>query len=186
MAKKIKNPKTNKVIRLEFSPDEFAEKILNVTTDDLLSWKKSIPPFSGRGKNVVYAITSAAELDLWKKRAALLKTRMTETAVRNVEKNNLLDAYAKLAADCPDGITAHAWRSYGLIVLMQMKYSKQVGPAELAKRADINRRDEKGKVVPDEKMAAKHIRLLEALGYIKDVDGRWEHQGLPEAWQGNK
>lgn len=182
MAKKIKNPDTGVVERIEFTPEEMAEKILGVSLDDLLGWKKLIPS-SGKGSKKVYSITSPKELELWKKRAALLRTRMTETAVRNVEKNGLLDAYAALSEDCPEGITVHVWRSYGLIVLMQTKYHIQIGPEELAKRANINRRDESGKVVPDTEMAAKHIRLLEALGFITNKDGRWEHQGLPLVWQ---
>jgi len=187
MARTLRHPETGKIVRIEFSAQEMAdEKVLNVSVEDLITWSKCIKPLRGSGEQAVYAVSSPEELVLLKKRAALLRTQMTETAVKNVEKAGLLDAYAALAEDCPEGLTAHVWRSYGLVVLMQSRYGKMMDAEELAQRANINKRNEKGKIIPDTGMAAKHLRLLEALGYLKNnqAEGRWEHRGLPKSFRG--
>jgi hypothetical protein len=183
MPKKIKDEKTGLAIRLEFDSRELAEDILGVKEKDLFEWRDLIPPFKEEDGQIIYAIKNKQEFELIKKRAALLKTGMTETAVKNVEKANLLDSYFQLSQDCPEGITAHAWRSYGLVVLMQTQHNTKIGAEELAKRANINKINSQGKVVSDPKMAEKHLRLLQALGYLIETEDRWEHQGLPELWQ---
>ena len=157
---------------------------LGISDEQLRSWSQSFPPDEG----AVWNFRSGETLKLWKNRAALLRTNMSEKAVANIEKAGLLEAYADLAVDCPEGITAHVWRSYGIVVLMQNRYGKTIGPEELARRANLQTQDEKGKGVPDVEMARKHLRLLIARGLLQegtgDWEGRWEHQGLPECFQG--
>jgi len=187
VAKQIRG-EDGRVTRLEFSAAEMASKILDVPLNRLLRWSDIIPPSKGQGAEGVYSVKSKKSLELIKKRAALLKTGMNTTAVKNVEANKLLDAYAALCSDCPEGITAHVWRSYGLVVLMQVRYGKMIGAEELAKRAGINKEVD-GKMIPDLDMAAKHIRLLNSVGYLEQDDsdewrGQWRHRGLPEAWTG--
>jgi len=188
VAKFLRHPKTKKVIKIEIPAKEMAESVLGVELESLAGWTKVIPPDRGSGADAIYAVKKPEDLNLLKKRAALLRTQMTETAVKNVEKEGLLDAYSALAEDCPPGITAHVWRSYGLVVLMQIRYGKMIGADELARRAGMIR-IESGKEIPDVEMAAKHLRLLNALGFLEkgrgDWDGQWQHQGLPKAWRGS-
>jgi hypothetical protein len=181
MAKRIRNAK-GAVVALEFTATEMAEKVLGVEVDDLLSWERCLPPTKGQGPDAVFRINSPQRLDLLKRRAAVLKTSMSEEAVTAVEKAGLLEAYADLAEDCPEGLTAHVWRSYGLIVLMQTRYGRMIDAAELAERGGLVNRAGK----PDTEMAAKHIRLLQALDYLEAREGRWEHKGLPRSWTGGE
>lgn len=184
MAELVREKGKGGVQEISLSAEEMAEKVLKVELKDLKAWSEIIPPASGSGSEARYLIRSRDELKLLRKRAALLKTNMSPAAVKEVEKAGLLDAYASLAVDCPRGITAHIWRSYGVVVLIQMRYGKMIGPAELAQRAGML--EKKGrKNVPDVAMAERHLRLLQGLGYLREVSGRWEHKGLPEAWTGS-
>lgn len=184
MAKRLRDNKTGKIAAIEFSAAELGE-VLAVEADDLARWEQAFPPFSGRGEDAVYRVYTMDELAIWRKRAAVLRTRMSEAAVANVEEAGLLDSYAKLAEDCPTGVTAHVWRSYGLVVLMQSRYGQMIGPEELAERASLTEIDpDSGKPVASVDLAAKHIRLLQALNLLTQVEGRWEHQGLPKSWRG--
>jgi hypothetical protein len=115
---------------------------------------------------------------------------MSEQAVANIEEAGLLDAYAALAEDCPQGLTVHVWRSYALVVLMQVRYGKMIGVKELAERAKLVSIDpESGEAKPDLKMAQKHLRLLQSVdgGWLKigtdKWTGQWEHRGLPQSWR---
>ncbi len=186
MARYVRNTKTDKVVRIEFGAEEMARRVLDVEPEDLAQWTTLIPPVRSSGANAIYAVKSMEEIKTLKKRAALLRTRMNEKAVAAVEEAGLLDAYAELAEDCPEGITAHVWRSYGLVVLMQIKFHTMLGPEELAVRANLIRREGRRQVA-DVEIASKHIRLLKALGYLREestADGekRWSHEGLPQAW----
>lgn len=182
MARFYRHPKTNAIVRIEMEEKELAH-YLGISTDQLEKWQRSFPSEDG-----VWSFRSQETLKSWKDKAALLRTNMSEKAVENVEQAGLLRAYADLAQDCPEGITAHVWRSYGIVVLMQNRYGKTIGPEELARRANLQTQDEKGKGVPDVEMARKHLRLLIARGLLSegqgDWEGRWEHQGLPECFQG--
>lgn len=184
MAKRLRDNKTGKIAAIEFSAAEMAE-VLAVEPDDLASWGEAFPPHSGRGEDALYRVYTMDELATWRKRAAVLRTRMSEKAVANVEEAGLLDSYAALAEDCPAGVTAQVWRSYGLIVLMQSRYGQMIGPEELAERANLTEiNPDSGKTEISESLAAKHIRLLQALNLITEIEGRWEHQGLPKSWRG--
>lgn len=186
MARYLRDKKTGQLLRIEVPAREMAEKVLGVELEDLARWTKAIPPLRGEGEDAIYTVRSRDELDVLRKRAKLLRTNMNEKAVANVEKAGLLDAYADLAEDCPPGITAHVWRSYGVVVLMQVRYNRMIGAEELAERAGLKRR-EGGKLVPDVEMAEKHLRLLTRLGHLTpSEEGRWEHQGLPKGWVGGE
>jgi hypothetical protein len=178
MARRLRSKTTGKIAAIEFSTIELAE-VLSVDPDDLTSWKKTFPPHSSRDGQSYYRIYQADELNLWRQRALILRTNMSEKALLSIEEAGQLSSYALLAADCPEGLTVQGWRSYGLIVLMQSRYGQMLGPDELAARANLV---EKGKV--SSALASKHIRLLTALGLLVPTDSRWEHQGLPESWQG--
>jgi hypothetical protein len=201
MARRLRDPKTDKIIAIEMSLTEMASA-LGTETEMLQEWPRLIPPYSGMGASSVYRVASVKELNHLKKRVALLRTHMSEEAVANVEKAGLLDSYAALAEDCPKGITAHVWRSYALIVLMQIRYGKMIGAKELAERAGLTEIDpETGKARPNIELAEKHIRLLMSVGPQEEADkwntvskylqegkgeweGQWEHKGLPKAWRG--
>jgi hypothetical protein len=161
-------------------------RYLGASEEQLRVWEETFPPDPDNSDQ--WSFGSEEELKVWRQRAALLRTNMSARAVRNVEEAGLLQAYADLAEDCPEGITAHVWRSYGIVVLMQTRYGKTIGPAELARRANLQRLGKDGKQEPDEDMARKHLRLLIARGLLDegsgDWSGRWEHQGLPKCFQG--
>src|ERR1035437_1705380 len=120
MAKRLRN-KQGAIVALELSAKEMAH-VLGVEIEDLSGWTKAIPPYAKAKGEIIYRVHNVEELNHLKKRVMLLRTRMNEDAVANVEKAGLLDAYSALASDCPSGITAHVWRSYALIVLMQVRY----------------------------------------------------------------
>jgi hypothetical protein len=187
MATRIRNSQ-GALERIEFDAEEFAE-LLAVSPDDLASWRRALAPFRYDGQRPIYAVSSREELKLARKRAQILRTGMGEKALAEIERRGLLAAYAALALDCPPGLTAHVWRSYGVVVFMQARYGVKIGAEELAKRAHI-----------DVEMAHKHLRLLQALGYLRSVlpgeqvkqgsltyiadKPEWLHQGLPRAWRG--
>ena len=201
MARRLRD-KTGKVVRIELSASEMAQTLgieqkavvgdgsdAPTPEQTLASWNTVIPPLRRDNNELVYGFSSAQELSLLKKRAALLRTQMKPEAVANVETQGLLDAYAALAEDCPEGITAHVWRSYGLVVLMQMRYGQKLDAKELAKRAGLTDVDPTtGKRVLGVKTAERHLRLLDALGYLVEGAGKWEgqwqHRGLPQSWRG--
>lgn len=187
--------KNGTIAYVEFEPAELAQ-LLEVDVDALESWSKAIPPAKVEDGRRLYTIRSKAEVSLLKKRSAILRTGMSEKALANIEREDLLDAYAALAEDCPEGLTAHIWRSYGLVVLMQQQHGIKIDAEELARRARLAEIDPAtGKQVLGVGMAKKHLRLLQALGRLRslepgdrDASGkvveepRWEHSGLPQAW----
>jgi|ERR1035437_7551103 hypothetical protein len=186
MAKRLRN-KDGHVLAIELEVEEMANA-LGIEVEDLMEWQISIPPYSQEHGKITYRISDMQEINRWKKRVALLRTRMSEKAVINVEEAGLLDAYAALAEDCPAGITAHVWRSYALVVLLQTRYGKMVDAKELAERARLTKTDPAtGKEVVDVEMAKKHLRLLQGLGQLRIGEGKWEgewfHKGLPRSWR---
>lgn len=184
MAKRLRDKQTDEIVAIEFSAAEMAS-LLGVELDDLMQWSKAIKPQRGKGAEATYRIKSEVDLNHLRKRAALLRTRMSEQAVLNVEKAGHLESYAQLAEDCPSGITAHIWRSYGLIVLLQTRYGRMVGPSELAERAGLKEEDpETGEVRYSVETAERHIRMLQARNFLTAIEGRWEHKGLPRSFQG--
>lgn len=158
--------------------------LLEVDPEQLAGWQRLLPPTKRTPDDLIYVLESPAQLALWRKRALVLRTQMTQDAVASIEQAGLLDAYAGLALDCPPGLTAHVWRSYAVVVAMQSRYNHKLGARDLAERAKLKERDESGRIVPGLEMARRHLRLLQALGYLKDAGERWEHRGLPSAWQG--
>lgn len=186
MARRLRDKKTGAIVAVEFDASEMAQ-VLNVEPADLEQWTRLIPAAGRRAGQTIYR-ASREELELYKKRASVLRSRMSEAAVEAVEAAGLLDAYAALGDDPgrPEGVTAHIWRSYGLIVLMQTRYGKMIGAQELAERAGLTERDpQTGDMRPSVDTAEKHIRILRATGALTEsADGRWEHQGLPRAWRG--
>jgi hypothetical protein len=201
MMRKLLDP-AGKVTAVEYTIEEVSQ-LLGVDPDQLREWSASIIPSSKdeEGKPL-YRVASASQLKLWQKRAVILATGMSEQSLAQVEESGRLDSYAALAEDAPDGISAHIWRSYALVVLMQAKYSLKLTAEDLAKRAGLVDTNETGKTVLGVETAKKHLRFLQALGYLQSVEigdvirvsGRnekatyahWIHKGLPKAWQGQE
>jgi hypothetical protein len=203
MARRFRDKQDN-IVRIELDAVEMAGALgleelagpndTSVTAVQQLSrWTKLIPVDRKENGEPVYAISSVKDLNLLKKRAALLRTQMTEKQVARIEKQGLLDAYADLAADCPPGITTHVWRSYGVVVLMQTRYGVMLDAEGLAQRAGLSDIGDDGKRGLGVQTAQQHLRMLNAVGYLvkgqKESDkvdwtGQWKHRGLPEAWRG--
>jgi hypothetical protein len=175
------------VVSAEFTPKELAD-FFSVSEEELFSWKELIPPSERDGKTI-YIAKSAEEWKLWQQRGKVLATKMPTKAVQGVEEEGVLPFYAELAEDCPDGLTAEVWRSYGIIVLMQHRYNKMIGPVELAQRGHLVRVDEHGNEELNLEIAKKHMRLLTGLGLLRagregsQWEGQWEHDGPPEAFR---
>lgn len=185
-----------KVVRIEYTLEEMS-KLLRLEPEELKQWQQALPPSGTDEKNEpLYSISAPADIELLRKKARILRTGVSEKGLAKIEKNGQFEAYAALAEDCPEGMPLQAWRSYALVVLMQAKYNITLTPEELAERANLKERDpETGKLVLGVAMARKHLRLLmnmtpkeasvsDPRPYLKLKDGRWEHQGLPKAWQG--
>jgi len=182
MTRVQKNPRSGKIERIEMDREGLCQ-LLKIEEEELARWAPLFPEKNGLWILGAGKVGARQELATWKKRVQLLRTQMTPQAVANVEEAGLLDAYAALAEDCPQGLTAHVWRSYGAVVFMQVHENKKIGPHERALRARLERIARGGKLEPDVDMAAKHLRLLIAQGLLRDGGERWEHEGLPRFFQ---
>jgi hypothetical protein len=189
MARRLRD-KSGNVVAVELTAAEMA-KTLEISIEDLQEWSNAIPVYAQAHGQPIYRVHNTKDLNRLKKRAALLSTRMSEAAVASVEEADLLEPYANLAEDCPQGLTAHVWRSYAVVVLMQVRYGKMIDAQELAERAGLTEIDpETGVAHPSTALAEKHLRLLQSVdgGYLKvgngQWEGQWEHRGLPKSWRG--
>jgi DNA-binding transcriptional MerR regulator len=169
-----------KVEQVEFTPAELAE-LFSVTADQLESWQELIPAAA----DGVYRYASADDFRRIRHRVLVLATGMTTKAVEAVEAEGLLAAYAALARDCPSGVTAHVWRSYAIVVLMQTKQQRMIDAEELAVRARLMEQDPiSGELVPSVAEARKHLKLLQATNQLVHTGMQWQHQGLPLCMRG--
>lgn len=212
MVRALRN-KQGKVEELEYTLVEMAELLgvrpkqageyREVSGADLLEqWQATIKPsgVDADGKPL-YRVRRKDDVELWRKRAAVLRTGLSETSVANIEKAGHLNAYAALAVDCPEGIDAHVWRSYAIVVFMQAKHGRMIDAEELAERGSLVELDPAtGEKRLGISLARKHLRLLQGMRLLKAVkpgenvplgngksyqsEGEWLHQGLPHAWQG--
>lgn len=182
MIEVIKDKKTGAVLEAKMD-SEGACKILGATPEELEEWQKTFPSENGIWSFGGPGGGAQKEISDGRKKLAVLRTRMTEKAVANVEQAGLLDAYAALAEDCPEGLTAHVWRSYGAVVVMQVRGNQKIGPHELALRARLEKITPEGDTEPDTETASKHLRFLIAKGLLRDEGDRWGHEGLPEFFQ---
>lgn len=177
-----RDKKSGAVLRARMD-EEGVCKITGALPEEILQWKNTFPQKDGIWSFGGKSGGAQEEISRARKKLALLRTRMSERAVRNIEGAGLLDAYAALAEDCPEGITAHVWRSYGAVVFMQVRQNEKIGPHELALRAKLEKTVPGGGIEPDVETAAKHIRLLVAKGLLRDEGERWGHEGLPLFFQ---
>ena len=178
-----KDTRSGAIQRIEMDEEGLC-KFLQISPEELQKWEALFPGQEGLWSVPNGDLPPREELQVWKKRVALLRTRMTPKAVRNIESSGLLDSYAALAEDCPEGLTAHVWRSYGAVVFMQVRHNEKIGPHELALRARLEKIMPGGKTEPDVETAEKHLRFLIAQGLLREgEDGLWEHQGLPKFFQ---
>lgn len=179
--------KHGRIVRLDMTADE-AAKLLDVTEEQLADWAELLP-FQTVSDTAIYSFRNQEEMTLYRQRAAILKTQCRIDVVKDMEERGLLSAYAGLAEDCPPGLSVLEWRSYAIVVLMQMKARVKLTPAELAKRANLVEVDSKGEVQIDIQSAERHLRMLTSLNYLEegeDHDGRssWIHKGLPKCMRG--
>ncbi|WP_217924681.1 hypothetical protein [Miltoncostaea oceani] len=176
MARRALSP-DGRVAYVEMSRAEFA-KLLDCRPEDLITWAELLPaedPVEG-----IYRFRSQEALRLARQRAAVLRTRMSLGAVKAIEAEGKLDAYASLAKDCPAGITAHVYRSFLVLVLVQQKTGLMLDAEGLALRANLLEMDpETSEPRQSAAMARKHLRLLQAVGLLRAGEGRWEFSRLP-------
>lgn len=178
MARRVVDKKTGKVRLVELSRPELAQAF-GVAEEDLARWAELIPFATDEGA-VVYRYASEEELRVARERAQVLSTRMSIEAVRNIEADGRLSAYAALAAECPAGITAHVYRSFVVAFLVQYKTGLMLDAEGLAIRAGLNERDPAtGEVTPSPDLARKHLRLLQAVGLLRNGADRWEFSRPP-------
>jgi len=183
MARRILDER-GRVQYVELAGEEMA-RLCGVDVEQLQSWSELVPPHAGAGADAVYRYRSEDDLRLARQRAAVLRTRMSIEAVRNVEAEGRLAAYAALAQDCPEGITAHVYRSYLIVCLMQQQHDIMLDAEALAGRAGLNEYEPlTDRVEPSPELARKHLRLLQAVGLLRNAGDRWEFSGLPAAARG--
>lgn len=164
---------------VELRPEELA-KLLDVTTDKLEAWRALVPVETDEAGLPVYRFSKQSQLRLVRQRVAVLKTRMSVEAVRNVEADDKLAAYAALAVDCPEGITAHVYRSFLVLILVQQKTGLMLDAEGLALRANLLEIDPaSGNPRPSPSLARKHLRLLQAIGLLRHGGERWEFARIP-------
>lgn len=184
---KIRDRSTNQVVGFLYFQGELCE-ILNCTSDDLRAWADLMPP-SGTQMHpdreipeAVYKV-SLEDVEQYKRYAAIIRTGMTPAQVAELQSRdeksrkagkagNFVDMYARLAAECPPGITAHAMRSYCTVLLAQNRHDKTLMVSELARAAQI-----------PETTAKRHLQYLQKVGMLKfNVDQkRWEFRFVPAA-----
>lgn len=173
-----------RVLYVELGAGEMA-KLCACDVAQLAEWTALVPPHSGHGEDAVYRFAGEDDLRLARQRAAVLRTRMSVDAVRNVESEGRLAAYAALASDCPEGITAHVYRSYLIVCLMQQQHQIMLDADALADRAGLNEYEPlTDRIEPSPELARKHLRLLQAVGLLRNAGDRWEFSGLPAAARG--
>ena len=178
MARRVVDQKTGRVTLVEMNRAELAG-VFRVSEDDLARWAELIPGESEAGQTL-YRFRSEDELKLARERAAVLSTRMSPEAVRNIEDDGRLSAYAMLASECPAGITAHVYRSFVVVFLVQYKTGLMLDADGLALRAGLNERDPlTGEIQPSPELARKHLRLLQAVGLLRNGADRWEFARPP-------
>jgi hypothetical protein len=198
MPNRIKDAE-GKILYIEFNLAEVAE-LLAVEPDRLERWSSAIPAAREVPGDRIYQVHSQDQLALWRKRALVLRTGMSEKQLAAIEREGVLPAYATLAVDCPEGLPLHVWRSYGVVVLMQVRYGIKIDAEELAKRAKLVDVDPTTrKKTLGVRMAQKHLDLLQWSAHVLTEirpgmrvkvgdrvevasEARWEHKGLPQAW----
>ncbi len=175
-----------RVIGVEFTSAELAQ-LFSVSEDKLKEWVQALPPAGADETGAIYRFTTQDSVKRARKLVAILRTGMASTDVLKIEEEGMLDAYAGLSQDSPEGITAHCWRSYSIIVLMQVRYGKMLDAAELAVRARLHERSPlTGEIAPSEELAKRHLRLLQAVGALQHGGDRWIHKGLPHYLSGKQ
>lgn len=183
----IRDEENNRVKYVLLFEAELCEK-LNVTADQLRSWRELMPPLEERmhpdreRMEPVYKVT-IDQLALYDKYAKILKTGMSVQQVRELERRDAkaaeegknlkhLEMYALLAEEAPPGVSAHALRSYCVVFLYQNRGGKMLLPKELAKVANIS-----------EETAKRHLRILQMVGALRLAQNptRWEFAFVPKA-----
>lgn len=168
-----------RVRAVEITVPEFAQ-LMDTSVQKLTEWQELVPAVRGEDGELMYRFTTQEQMRLARQRVAVLKTRMSVAAVRNVEASGRLAAYADLAADCPDGITAHVYRSFLVVVLVQRRTGLMLDAEGLALRAQLTETDpDTGEARISAAMAHKHLRLLQAVGLLVHAGERWEFSRLP-------
>lgn len=183
MARRL-NDEHGRVVWVDFSRAEFARS-LKISEQQLADWQEVIPHDRIEDGEVIYRFASHDDLRLARMRAGVLRTKMSIEALANVEAQGMLEAYYKLSLDCPEGLTAHVYRSYVVLLVVQQKTGLMLDAAALAERANLNQENpETGKPEPSEEFGRKHLRLLQAVGILEHGGERWEFSHVPLALRG--
>lgn len=166
---------------------ELCEK-LDIPAGQLREWRELFPPDGAavhpdrETKEPIFKLT-VEHLDRYVKYAKILRTGMSISQVRELERKddlskqagqaaNMLDMYSLLAEECPPGVTAHVLRTYCVVFLYQNRGKKMLLARELARVAGI-----------PEDNAKRHLRYLQAVGALRLAQNptRWEFAFVPKA-----
>lgn len=170
-----------RVLFIEFSTQELA-RLFRIDLTDLLGYADLLA--DEQAPDGAWRYNTAGAFDLARNRAAILRTRMSREALANIEAEGMLDSYAKLAVDCPEGITAHVYRSYVTVYLMQVQHGVMLDAAALAERAGLAEPDPiDGTPRRSVELAKRHLRLLQAVGVLTRGAERWEFTHVPAILQ---
>lgn len=178
------------VTHLQLWEGELCEQ-LDCTAGQLRTWYRLIPPAGTaqhpqRETQEPYYIVSKEDLTRATQHASILRSGMTvehilELQARDAQlvtlgkKPSYLNMYALLAKDCPPGITAHALRTYSVVLTYQNRGGRMLMAKELAPLASITY-----------EAAKNHLRYLQAVGLLKLAQNplRWEFSMVPQAMGG--
>jgi len=138
-------------------------------------------PSAGKKENPVrqrleaYYICDRQRLKQWHIYAQLLNKGMTPAQIKEVEerdralrakgvRSRMLESYATLAQECPEGITPHILRTYYILYILQPRLRRAPRIDELAYAAGLS-----------EQTVHRHLLILLRMGFIRvreTSDGR--------------
>lgn len=187
MAQKILHPKSKKVVGFLLTSKELA-MTLRLPEEAVESSSEIFKP----EKDGLYLIDNEEKLILWRKRAAIMATGTTGRRVAEIEQEGNLDRMVELAKKCPAGADVDMMRAYLAIEVQQRQKGIKMGAEQLARSIGLFTTNSEGEVVPNTKLAAKYIRLLQAIpapnapGEMMleegtgDWEGQWKNQGYAD------
>jgi DNA-binding transcriptional MerR regulator len=170
-------------VSVEFSADELAA-LFDLTHQQLHDWAEVLNPLADDIGNTYYRFSARDEMRKIRHRLLILRSGVTIQQLEAIEQSGeqILQGYAAFAQDAPAGISAIVWRTYAIVVYMQVQYSKALTAEELAIHANGHLDDIDpltGEIKPSAELAAQHLRLLQNVGALRWTGSGWDHIGLP-------